>query len=232
MGLPSALSGFSSTLSFFQSAAMSGNVASALDSLAARLNTAAKRINDRAMERNLEDIDDTPISVTFGGDASAYGEDTRATSIMLGKAVDVGLVTYAIGTCTFTAAATATGDDTAVAFANSFATVEGADLVVTFTFSGSTPMTQGADKAYATSTTSFIAIDLEFWDSACGPIVIDYDWTLCRMNIPQSLEGNTAVLDALVDVFGEDTYAGIESDALSIEDTLSSVSAVGTLALG
>jgi hypothetical protein len=148
---------------------------------------------------------------------------------MLGKTVDLGLVSYAVGTCTFTATATATEGSTAVAFANSYATVTGADLVITFTRSGSTDLKQGAEGAYATSTTSFLAIDLEFWDSARGPIVIDYDGDLCGFKVPRGFEGNTAVLDALLKAFGENTLADLQADVLTVEDTLSTVTAVGTL---
>jgi hypothetical protein len=228
--IPSALSGFGSALSFFQTAARWSTVDQSFDCLVSRLDGAAQRINDRATAANWKDIDDTPICATFGGEASAFGVDTTASSSMRGTAVDLGLVSYAIGTCSFTATATATGDDTAMAVSNSFAAVTGADLVITFTRSGSTDLAQGADLAHATSTTSFLAIDLEFWDSARGPIMIDYDWDLCRLKLPAGIEGNTAVLDALLQAFGENTLAQLDATALSIEDTLSTATAVGTLA--
>ena len=227
--IPSALRGFGSALSFFETAAHRGTVAETFECLVSKLDCAANRINDRATAAHLTDIDDTPIAVTFGGDASAFGAETTASAIMLGKAVDLGLVSYAIGTCSYTAAATATEGDTAVAVSNSFATVTGADLVITFTRSGSTDMTQGADLAYETSTTSFLAIDLEFWDSANGPIVIEYDWELCRLKLPTEIEDNTAVLDTLLELFGEGTFTQVDSAALTIEDTMSTATAVGTL---
>lgn len=227
--IPSVLSGFGSVLSFFKTAAHRGTVEQTFDRLVSTLDCAADRINDRATARHLTDIDDTPIAVTFGGEASAFGVETTASAVMRGTVVDLGLVSYAMGTCSFTATATAAEGDTAVAVSNSFATVTGADLVITFTRSGSTDLTQGADLAHATSTTSFLAIDLEFWDSAKGPIVIDYDWELCRLKLPTGIEGNTAMLDTLLEAFGENTFAQLESDALTIEDTLSTATAVGTL---
>jgi hypothetical protein len=230
--IPSVLSGFGSALSFFQTQARWDMVAQSFETSLSRLDSAAQRVNDRATASNLTDIDDTPIAVTFGGDASAFGEDTTTSAVMRGTVVDLGLVTYALGTCSFDAAATAAEGDTAIAVANSFATVTGADLVITFTRRGSTEMTQEAGQAHATSTTSFLAIDLEFWDSAKGPIVIDYDWELCRMKRPAWIDGNTSVLDTLLDAFGEDTFAQLESEALTIEDTLSTATAVGTLVAG
>jgi hypothetical protein len=148
---------------------------------------------------------------------------------MLGRTVDLGLVSYAIGTCTYTATATATGDDTAVAVSNTFATVTGADLVITFTRRGSTDLEQGADLAHATSTTSFIAIDLEFWDSKKGPIVLDYDSELRCFKVPAAIQNNTAVMDALLDAVGGNTFTQLDSNVLSIEDTMSTVTGVGTL---
>jgi hypothetical protein len=227
--MPWALSGFGSALGFFHTAGHRGTVTQKFDSLVSRLDSAAQRINDRADARKLKDIDDTPITVTFGGEASAFGAETTASSVMRGTVVDLGLVSYAIGTCSFTATATAAEGDTAVAVANSFATVTGADLVITFTRSGSTDLTQGADLAHATSTTSFLAIDLEFWDSARGPIVIDYDGDLCDFKVPRGFERNTAVLDALLQAFGENTLSDLQADVLTVEDTLSTVTAVGTL---
>jgi hypothetical protein len=230
--LPKQLSAFSSTFNFFENAARSGNMLSAFDVLVDRLDAVCERVSDRAVDCGYTDIDDTPIAVTFGGEASAYGDDTRAVGVMLGQAVDVGLVTYAVGTCTFTAAAEATGDETALAITNSFATVTGADIAIIFSRHGETPLKPGADLSYSTSTTSFLAIDLEFWDSARGPIVIEYDWETCRLKIPRELDGELAVLDTLLEVFGEDTFAQLDAQALAIEDTLSSVTAVGTLAVG
>ena len=227
--IPSVLRGFDSALDFFETAAERGTVAQSFDCLVSKLDCAANRINDRATAAHRTDIDDTPITVTFGGDASAYGTETTASAVMLGKTVDLGLVSYAIGTCSYTAAAAATEGDTAVAVSNSFADVTGADLVITFTRSGSTDMTQGADLAYETSTTSFLAIDLEFWDSPKGPIVVEYDWELRRLKLPTEIEDNTAVLDTLLESFGEDTFTQVDSAALTIEDTMSTATAWGTL---
>jgi hypothetical protein len=213
-------------------AAKGGSIACYFDSLVSRLDCIATRVNDRAEAAGLKVVDDTPIEVTFGGDASAYGEDTYANGIMLGTAVDLGHVSYAIGTCSFTAIANASGDDTAIAIADSFASVTGADLVLTFTQSGSTPLVQGADVSKAFSSTSFLAIDLDFWDSARGPIVVDYDIERGCLRLPSDIEGNTAVMDALLEVLGNDSFVSLETDTLSIENTLSTVSAVGTLIAG
>jgi hypothetical protein len=228
--MPSVLNGFGCALSFFQMAAHRGTVGQSFDWLVSKLDSAAQRINDRATAAKLKDTDDTPITVTFGGEASAFGTDTKATGVMLGRTVDLGLVSYAIGTCTYTATATATGDDTAVAVSNSFAHVSGADLVVTFTRRGSTELTQGADLAHATSTTSFLAIDLEFWDSKNGPIMIEYDSELRRFKLPAEIEKNTAVVDALLDAFGANTFTQLDSSLLTVEDTMSTLTGVGTLA--
>jgi hypothetical protein len=46
------------------------------------------------------------------------------------------------------------------------------------------------------------------------------------------IEGNTATLDTLLDSFGHDTFTQLDSTALTIEDTLSTATAVGTLVAG
>lgn len=223
---------FGSAFSFFEIAAKNGTVASSFESLAARVDSVAHRLSDRVEKLGFTDIDDTSITATFGGEASAFGDNTSAAGLMLGKAVDVGLVSYAIGTCTFTASATAAGDETATAITNSFADVTGADFVIMFSQHGSTPLTPGADRSYSTSTTSFLAVDLEFWDSARGPVQIEFDWETGRLRIPAAPDGDVAVLDDLLQAFGEDTFTQLDAQVLSIEDTMSSVTAVGTLAVG
>ena len=69
-------------------------------------------------------------------------------------------------------------------------------------------------------------------EEARGPIEIEYDWETCRLRMPSELDGEIAVLDALLEAFGEDSFAALDAQVLSIEDTLSTVTAVGTLTTG
>src|SRR5262249_38719352 len=78
--IPSALSVSGSALRFFEKASHRGRTAESFDDLVSKLDSAAHRINDRATKAHLTDIDDTPIAATFGGDASAFGTETKASA--------------------------------------------------------------------------------------------------------------------------------------------------------
>lgn len=218
-------------MNFFECAAKSGSMASAIDYLDSWLGLVAERISDRAIAAGKTETDTSGVTCVFGGEATAIGDNSKATGLMKGTIADVGLVTYAVGTCTFTAAANATGDGSAVAFTDSFAQVDGADFVLIINLDFSTPLEAGSDYSFSTSTTSFIAIDLEFWDSARGPIYIEYDRTLCRYVANGDLdEGELAMLDAVLESMGEETFVQLDATVLTVEDTMSTVTAVATLA--
>jgi hypothetical protein len=223
---------FSSIASYFQQAALRGNMSAAFDVVNARLGYVATQISDCAEAKGYTQTDTTGVVATFGGEATAIGDNSKVSCTMRGNIQDVGLVTYAVGTCTFTAVAEASGDGTAVAYTESFAHVSGADFVIIINTDYSTPLEAGADFAFSTSSSSFIAIDLEYWDSARGPIYIEYDRVLGRYAVCGELDdGEMAVLDAVLDSFGGDTFASLDANVLTIEDTLSTVSAVATLAV-
>jgi hypothetical protein len=230
--LPKQLQAFSALANYFECAAKSGRMSSAIDYMDSWLAEVADRISDRAIAQGKTDTDTTGVACVFGGEATAIGEDSKATGMMKGTIADMGLVTYAIGTCTFSATAKATGDNTAVAFTDSFAQVSGADFVLIINVDYSTPLVAGADFSFSTSSSSFIAIDLEYWDSARGPIYIEYDRTLCRYVVNANLDDSeTAVLDSVLESFGENSFAQLDAGVLTVEDTLSTVTAVATLAV-
>lgn len=232
MTLPNQLQAFSGIANFFQCAAMRGNMMSAIDYLEERLATVAQRVSDRAEAAGKVETDTSAVVCVFGGEATAVGDESVATGVMKGSIADVGLVTYAIGTCSFTAAAAASGDNTAVAFTDSFAQVEGADFVIIINLDFSTPLEAGSEFSFSTSSSSFIAIDLEYWDSKRGPIYVEYDRELCRYVVNGDLdEGELATLDSVLEAFGDDTFAQLDASVLTVEDTLSTVTAVATLSV-
>jgi hypothetical protein len=60
--------------------------------------------------------------------------------------------------------------------------------------------------------------------------MIEYDSELRRFKLPAEIEKNTAVVDALLDAFGGNTFAQLDSSLLTVEDTMSTLTGVGTLA--
>lgn len=238
MALPRALRGFDCITSQFEAAARFGTVDEMFGVLCDRMTATAQAVSQRAVAQGHKDIDDTPIAVAFGGDATAVGTDTTTSGLVLGKAVDVGLVSFAMGTCEFRAAAesdpdgSSAGSGAAVATTSSFAHATGADFVIIITRSGATTLDANAEFSFSTSQTSFLAIDLEFWDSARGPIVVEYDLTLCRLRVDGDLDGNLAVLESMLDAFGEDSLTTLDATNLAVENTLSTTTAVGLLAVG
>src|SRR5687767_6696041 len=71
---------------------------STFEAAAAKLEDFAQKASAAATAAGKSDLDDTGIAVTFGGEASAYGDGTLAQASISGSIVDVGLVTCAFGT--------------------------------------------------------------------------------------------------------------------------------------
>jgi len=184
--------------------------------------------------------DNSPITAMIGGEDTAIGEDTLVDANIFSRLIDLGAVTIGFGTTTFNSAAVS-GDGMAFASANTFADVSGADLV--FIFNKATSIDgSSCELPYATasSTTTFIAIDFEDFDFAEGQLTFFYDaygyleggcGTCSGSNVP-SLDGNVALLDADVQALAQNTLADVLASILTLEDQLSTVSAMGISAVG
>ena len=230
--LPSALEPLKAIIMQFQFASSRGTLDASLDQLVSRLDAVATGISNLAKRFGKKDTDTSDIVADFGGEATAVGEDTYSAISMTGRAADVGLVSYAVGKMSTTAAATTSGDSTAFASTTSYADIVGADLVLIFNEHGELAPLAGADVAYSTSTTTFIAIDLEFWDGAPGPIVIEASREKRYDTAQIEIHGNTATVEASLQAVGKDTLVLIDSSALAIENTLSAAATLGMIGLG
>jgi hypothetical protein len=230
--LPSALATLKSIVAQFQWAARRDTLDTSLNCLVDQLDAAAKKISHAATRCGRKDTDTSDIVADFGGEATAVGENTIAKTSIIGKSADVGLVSYAIGTTTFTAAATESREGTAFASTSSYANVSGADLILIYNDHGELTPSAGADVAYSTSSTTFIAIDLEFWDWAWGPIVIEADREVEFDCIRFEIEGNAATLQASLEATGPETLVSLDANVLAVEDTLSSSSVRALLGVG
>jgi hypothetical protein len=185
--------------------------------------------------------DTTPVAAMVGGDGAAIGEHTLVDADIFSRLIDLGSVTIAFGVTQFDCAAVSGGPG-AFAAAETFADVSGADLVLIFT----TKTTAGSEVdgvsfAIETSTTSFIAIDFEDFDFSEGQLTFYFDsaWSYldggCRLpkelQMP-NIEGNLSTLDVDAQALAENTFVDVLSSILTIEDQLSSVSAVTVSAVG
>jgi hypothetical protein len=168
-----------------------------------------------------------------GGEANAIGDETLATGDILSQLVDLGSVTVAFGSAVFEAAAHS-AEQLVYAAADTFADVAGADIVVMFTEKSTF---YSADGSIATEkcTTSFVAIDFEDFDFATGPVVIDANYLQdCTGEAGNSyqLDGNLATLNVDAVAEAENSLVDVMSSLLTVEDQLSSVTAIVVTAGG
>jgi hypothetical protein len=180
--------------------------------------------------------DSSPVASLVGGDGTAVGEQTLVDADIFSRLIDLGSVTVAFGAATFKSAAVS-GEDLAFAAADTFADVSGADFV--FVFNKKVSITSDGETSYATqtSTTTYIAIDFEDFDFSEGPIAFNfYDANTyldgCRGGRVPNIDGNVSVLDVDALARAENTLVDVLSSILTIEDQLSSVSAVAVSAVG
>lgn len=167
----------------------------------------------------------SPLSVVLGGDATAVGTDTYASGNVISTTTGTGGATIVNGTATFTATAQSPQGETAYASATSFADVDGADFVFTFTKNSSA---SGDGYWTETSTTRVIAIDCPAFDLPGGPMVINSSVDLPPLALAShsSISGNLATLDVIAEAYGNNTYVATDASVLTVEDQLSAVSAV------
>jgi hypothetical protein len=183
--------------------------------------------------------DTTPVVSLLGGEGTAVGEETLVDAGIFCRLIDLGSVTIGFGTAKFSSAAVS-DQDPAFAAATTFADVSGADFVFVFnkTISGSSDC--GTSYASETSTTTYIAIDFEAFDFAEGQITLNVSDARSYLDgyggyggsrIP-GLDGNVSMLDVDAQALGENTLVDVLTSILTIEDQLSSVSAVTVSAVG
>jgi hypothetical protein len=196
---------------------------------------------DLELDRRLLQPDDTSMAAVIGGEGNAVGENTLVDADIFSRLVDNGSVTVAFGTATFTAAA-ASGDGMVFAAADTFADVAGADVVLIFTDELMSDLEEGSLSAFERSTTRFVAIDFEEFDLLGGPIVLNsYDAAVlddrecsCECDDAErvQIEGNVAQLDVDATAASANTLVDVSSSVLTVDDQLSSVSAVTVTAVG
>ena len=178
------------------------------------------------------------ISVV-GGSAVAAGQDTVATGLVQNLAEDsslplphgVGKGGYSImvGDATFEASAQSPEAGGALAAANTFMAVSNADFIIKFESSDGS---QQANDASASSELSYIALNINGWSPAGGPVVIELDQSGHQV-VPdgqQPPDGNYAAVIATAEAHGaQSSLAATTTIALTVENQFSLVAGISVV---
>jgi hypothetical protein len=196
---------------------------------------------DLDVDLRLLQPDDASMAALIGGEGNAVGTNTLVDADIFSRMIDTGSVTVAFGRAMFTAAALSDAD-LVFAAADTFADVSGADVVLVFTDELMSSLEEASQSAFERSTTTFVAIDFEEFDLLGGPIVLNsYDADVlrdrgcpcaCGGSEGLNIEGNVAQLNVDATANATDTLVDVSSSVLTVEDQLSSVSAVAVTAVG
>jgi hypothetical protein len=181
--------------------------------------------------------DHNPLTTIIGGEGNAVGQDTLVDSDFFCRTLDLGAVTLAIGDATFKATAVSAEGELGFAAADTFADISGADFAFIFTEKSSTSFSKdGITYATEISHTSYLAIDFDDFDLAGGPVVVStfdaiqylgngHAFDFYRAMIP-NIDGNVATLDVDALAAAQNTLVDVFSSVLTVEDQISSISAV------
>ena len=156
---------------------------------------------------------DAGMAVSVTAAADAFGAQSFASVTAELQVLDRGLVSYAFGSVTAIAAASAGGMGGTTAVVD----ITGADRSIVTTSTITDP-----SGAASTTVTTFAGIDLKFSLPGLQPNA-DVNDTLDIAPITSALQGNVASFDVFAFAGGDNTYADVQADALAVEGALSTV---------
>jgi hypothetical protein len=170
------------------------------------------------------------LLAVIGGSATASGEASAVTGFVENFAEDSGDYSIAMGKAIFEASAYACKPGGALAAADTFLDVSGADFIFEHEIGQSE---RGPYDAWARSELDYFSIDIHGWSPPHGTIVIDVHHPFGHgQPIGQDpFHGNFAQVLALAEAHGADTLSATVTNALAIENHFSFVNAVGIVAL-
>ena len=170
------------------------------------------------------------LLAVIGGSAMAAGEASDVTGFVDNFAEDRGDYSIAMGKAIFESSAHASTPGSALAAADTFLDVSGADFIFEHEIGQSE---RGPYDAWARSELDYFSIDVHGWTPPHGTIVIDVDHPFGHgLPIGQDpFYGNLAQVFALAEAHGADTLSATFTNALTIENHFSFVNAVGIVAL-
>jgi len=171
------------------------------------------------------------LLAVIGGSAMAAGEASDVTGFVDNFAEDRGDYSIAMGKAIFESSAHASTPGSALAAADTFLDVSGADFIFEYEIGQSE---RGPYDAWARSELDYFSIDVHGWTPPHGTIVIDLDHPFGGHGLPigqDPFHGNLAQVFALAEAHGADTLSATFTNALSIENHFSFVNAMGIVAL-
>jgi hypothetical protein len=170
------------------------------------------------------------LLAVIGGNAVAAGEASDVTGFVDNFAEDRGAYSIAVGKAIFEASAYGSNAGDALAAADTFLDVSGADFIFEHEIGQSE---RDPYDAWARSELDYFSIDIHGWSPPHGTIVIDVHQPVGQdQPIGQDpFHGNFAHVLALAEAHGADTLSASFTDALTIENHFSFVNAVGIVAL-
>ena len=171
---------------------------------------------------------ETVITV-FGGSAAAAGQDTVTIGLVQNSAEDHGGYSIMVGDATFEASAQGPEAGGVDAAAITFMTVSDADFIIKFESSDGSSQ---ANDAWASSELSYIALNINGWSPAGGPVVIELDQSghQVRPDEHQPPDGNYAAVIATADAHGaHSSLAATTTIALTVENQFSLVTGISVV---
>jgi hypothetical protein len=176
------------------------------------------------------DAADELIAV-LGGAAMATGDVSHSTGIVEAVAWDGGFYSVTMGEAVFEASAWSAEPGGAVAVADVFLAIAGADFIFQheIKLSASDP-----NLAWAYSEIDYFAIDFDAWSPRHGPIVVELDASLELEPylVETPLVGFAgALVAATAEAHGAHTLSATFTEALAVENQFSLVQAMGLVAV-
>jgi hypothetical protein len=170
------------------------------------------------------------LLAVIGGSATAAGEASDVTGFVDNFAEDRGDYSIAMGKAIFEASAYGSNAGDALAAADTFLDVSGADFIFEHEIGQSE---RGPYDAWARSELDYFSIDIHGWSPPHGTIVIDVHQPFGHgQPIGQDpFHGNFAQVLTLAEAHGADTLSATFTNALTFENHFSFVNAVGIVAL-
>jgi hypothetical protein len=193
-------------------------------------------------------------AIAVGGDAFAVGEETIATGDIDLEITDMGTTVVASGSSTFEASSESSGGDTAYASADTTVAVSSGGKIIAWDInSTNTLQTDDYSEWSASSTTGAVAIydDAPATDQTgsgsttdtaisggneTDQATVDPETAEFQLNDDPSIweldSGNIATLDVDAVAYGQDTFISVDASILTVENQLSTVTAMAVGAVG
>jgi hypothetical protein len=172
------------------------------------------------------------IVTVLGGTALAAGDASTATGFIENAAYDRGWLSIAKGEAIFEASAHTAEQGGAVAMADTFLDISGADFIIEREVDRSG---HGQYDAWARSELDYLAIDIHGWSPPNGPVVIDINHGFGHGHGAalghDAAYGAFAQMLATAEAHGANTLSATLTSAITVENHFSFVTGMGIVAI-